>query len=101
MSFPDAAGLAGVLMILLAYAGAQLGRMEPRHAPALLLNLAGAGLILWSLTFRFNLAAFLMEAAWAMVALFGLIREIARRLGGRAMRIGETPAPGPAERPDQ
>ena len=90
-----------MVLILLAYAGAQLGRMEPRRAPALLLNLAGAGLILWSLVFRFNLAAFLMEAAWAAVALFGLIREIARGLGGRAMRTGGAQAPGPAERPDR
>ena len=82
MSFADTAGLVGVLMILFAYAGAQLGRMEPRNAPALLLNLAGAGLILWSLLYRFNLAAFLMEAAWALVALFGLIRVIVRRPGG-------------------
>ncbi|HEX4096578.1 MAG TPA: hypothetical protein VHX64_07605, partial [Caulobacteraceae bacterium] len=71
---PDAAGLVGVLLILLAYAGAQLGRLEPRRAPALVMNLVGAGLILWSLAFRFNLSAFLMEAAWAVVALYGLVR---------------------------
>ena len=79
MSFPDAAGLVGVLLILVAYAGAQLGRLEPRRAPALLMNLAGAGLIIWSLTFRFNLSAFLMEAAWALVALYGLIRLVIRK----------------------
>ena len=79
MSLPDAAGLLGVLMILVAYAGAQTGRLEPRRAPALLMNLAGAGLIIWSLRFRFNLSAFLMEASWAAVAAFGLIRLLVRR----------------------
>ena len=79
MSLPDAAGLFGVLLILFAYAGAQVGRLEPRRAPALLMNLCGAGLIIWSLTFRFNLSAFLMEAAWALVALYGLIRLMLRR----------------------
>jgi len=79
MSLPDAAGLAGVLMILAAYAGAQLGRLEPRRAASLVMNLAGAGLIIWSLLFHFNLSAFLMEAAWAAVALFGLVRLILRR----------------------
>jgi hypothetical protein len=74
MSLPDAAGLVGVLLILATYAGAQLGRLEPRRAPALVMNLIGAGLILWSLAFRFNLSAFLMEAAWAVVALYGLVR---------------------------
>jgi len=82
MTFPDAAGLLGVLLILSAYAGAQLGRLEPRRAPALLLNLAGAGLILLSLAFRFNLAAFLMEAAWAALAFYGLARLILRRRKG-------------------
>ena len=101
MSFPDAAGLAGVLLILLAYAGAQLGRMEPRRAPALLLNLAGAGLILWSLLFRFNLAAFLMEAAWAMVALLGLVRVLVRRLRGGAMRTRGKAVPDPVQRTDR
>jgi hypothetical protein len=79
MSLPDAAGLFGVLLILVAYAGAQLGRLEPRRAPALVMNLTGAGLILWSLAFRFNLSAFLMEAAWAVVALYGLVRLALRR----------------------
>lgn len=77
----ERAGVLGVLLILAAYAGAQLGRLDPRRAPALLLNLAGAGLILWSLAYRFNLAAFLMEAAWAAVALFGLARLLLARRG--------------------
>ncbi len=84
MSFPDAAGLFGVLLILVAYAGAQVGRLEPRHAPALVLNLVGAGLIIWSLTFSFNLSAFLMEAAWALVALYGLIMLLVRRRDGQS-----------------
>ncbi len=79
MSLPDLAGILGVLLILVAYAGAQTGRLRPRAAPALLMNLAGAGLILSSLVFRFNLSAVLMEAAWALVALFGLARLALRR----------------------
>lgn len=79
MSLPDAAGLAGVLMILAAYAGATSGKLDPKRLPALLLNLAGAGLILLSLAYDFNLSAFVMEAAWAAVALFGLLRLAIRR----------------------
>jgi hypothetical protein len=78
-ALPDLAGLVGVLLILVAYGGAQLGRLEPRRAASLLMNLVGAGLIMFSLAFRFNLSAFLMEAAWAMVALFGLVRLWLRR----------------------
>jgi hypothetical protein len=92
VSLSDAGGLFGVLLILAAYAGAQLGRLEPRCAPALILNLAGAGLILWSLRFSFNLSAFLMEAAWALVALYGLIRLLIRNRSRRPPSAADRPA---------
>lgn len=74
MSLLDLGGIVGVLLVLAAYAGAQLDRLPPRGAPALLLNLVGSGLILTSMLRAFNLPAFLMEAAWAALALFGLVR---------------------------
>ena len=61
------------------HAGAQLRRLDPVKAPSLLMNLGGAGLVMFSLTHNFNLAAFIMEAAWASVAAFGLIRLALRR----------------------
>jgi hypothetical protein len=80
VSGPDALGVVGVLLILVAYAGATSGRLDPKRAAALSLNLAGALLILVSLWFDFNLSAVLMEGAWALVAVAGLIRlALARR----------------------
>jgi len=70
----DALGVVGVLCILIAYAGATSGRLDARQAPALLLNLTGALLILVSLYFDFNLSAVLMEGAWALVAIYGLVQ---------------------------
>jgi hypothetical protein len=74
VSLLDAVGLAGVALMLGAYASAQARWLDPLKVPALLVNLIGAGLVLLSLTERFNLAAFVMELAWAIVALYGLIR---------------------------
>ena len=75
MTVTDAAGLVGVLIILLAYAGAALGRVDPKRPLSLTCNLLGAILILWSLlTQTFNLPATAMEGAWALVSLFGLVR---------------------------
>lgn len=74
MTPPDALGIVGVLCILIAYAGATSGRLDARRAPALLLNLTGALLILVSLYFDFNLSAVLMEGAWALVAVYGLVQ---------------------------
>jgi hypothetical protein len=83
MSWTDAAGLAGVLMILAAYAGAALGRLDPKGLWSLLANLVGAGLILVSLLVdHFNLSSTVMEGSWALVALAGLVRlAIVRRRG--------------------
>jgi hypothetical protein len=98
MSAIDVAGVVGVVLTLVAYAGAQAGRMDPREALSLFLNLAGSGLILGSLAFRFNLAAVLMEGAWALVALWGLTRLVLRRRSLRATQAGRssgTPQPPP------
>jgi hypothetical protein len=43
------------------------------------LNLVGAILLLISLSVKFNLAAFVLEAAWAGIALAGLVAELRRR----------------------
>ncbi|HSV03780.1 MAG TPA: hypothetical protein VLI41_11310 [Phenylobacterium sp.] len=80
MTFTDAAGLAGVLLILIAYGLATTGRLDPRRAASLAANFVGASLILVSLTRAFNLSAAAMEAAWALVALGGLVRIGLRRL---------------------
>jgi len=74
MTLPDILGVVGVGLILIAYAGATNGKLDPKKAPALGLNLVGALLILGSLYFDFNLSAVLMESAWALVAVIGLAR---------------------------
>jgi hypothetical protein len=74
LSAADIIGVPGVILMIAAYAGAQAGRLNPRRAPALLMNLVGSGLVIASLCWAFNLAAFLMELSWAAVALFGLAR---------------------------
>ncbi len=79
MTLVDIAGVFGVVLILVAYAGATAGKLDPKSWPALVLNLLGALLILWSLTVDFNLSAVLMEGAWALVAIAGLIRLALKR----------------------
>jgi hypothetical protein len=74
MSPYDILGLVGVVLILAAYAAATTGRMHPKGAPSLAVNFAGASLILLSLTRSFNLSAAIVEGAWAVIALLGLLR---------------------------
>jgi hypothetical protein len=80
LSGPDVAGLVGVVLIIIAYAGAALGRIDADRPGSLLCNLVGASLILFSLlTDDFNLSATVMEGTWAAVSLFGLGRWALRR----------------------
>ena len=80
MTPADAAGLLGVLIILIAYAGAALGRLDADRPLSLFCNFVGACLILWGLlTQDFNLAATAMEGSWALVSLVGLMRAVLRR----------------------
>lgn len=81
MTLPDIGGLVGVGLILAAYVGVQVDRLDPKQIPSLLMNLVGSLLILWSMVNAFNLPAFLMEAAWAATALFGLGKLAAKRRG--------------------
>jgi hypothetical protein len=79
----DILGLSGAALFLAAYAGAQLERLDPVKPPALLLNLAGAILILISLIKDFNLGAFVLEAAWGLLALFGIAKHVLKRRATR------------------
>jgi hypothetical protein len=83
MSAYDIAGLFGVVMMLAAYGAATVGRLHPKGALSLAINFVGACLILLSLTRNFNLSAAVVEGAWAVIALIGLIRLAFGRLRGR------------------
>lgn len=69
----DLLGNLGVMMILVTYLLLQIGRI----LPGLLFSVAngvGALLILVSLLQEFNLSAFLMEAVWFLISLYGVAR---------------------------
>ena len=79
MSLLDLGGIVGVVLVLVAYAGIHFDWFDPKRPAALLMNLFGSVLILLSMTHAFNLSAFLMEAAWAAMAAYGLTRAALRR----------------------
>ena len=67
-------GHIGVVCFLLAYFMLQKGRWKPDDLWYLLLNLAGALLILCSLLVDWNLPAFLLETLWGLISIYGLIK---------------------------
>jgi len=46
-----------------------------------LINLLGAILLLISLSVHFNLAAFVLEVCWGLIALVGLVKALGERRG--------------------
>jgi predicted membrane protein len=73
-SFTDFLGNIGVVLIIIDYLLLQLNRVSSNSLSYSLLNAVGAILIIISLLFNFNLSAFIMEAIWVLISLFGLYR---------------------------
>ena len=71
----DIIGLVGSAVFLTAFAYANLAR-QLNKAAFNLANLVGAILLLISLSVNFNLAAFLLEAAWGAIAAVGLVMAV-------------------------
>jgi len=74
-SWFDLTGNVGVLLMVVAYLLLQLEKLSGSAVSYLLLNALGAILVMISLTFRFNLSAFLMEAFWLLISLYGLSKS--------------------------
>ena len=70
----DIIGTIGVSLILLCYLLLQIGRMHSHQLSYSILNMLGAGLILFSLYFEFNLSAALIEGFWVVISLIGIFR---------------------------
>ena len=78
LDWANLVGLLGSLLFIGAFAYAN----QTEHLDKLLfngVNLIGAVLLLTSLAVHFNLAAFVLEVAWDMIALIGLIQAIIAR----------------------
>ncbi len=76
LSWFDVIGFAGVVLIVIAYLLLQLNKMPSKNPAYSFLNALGALLVMISLLFDFNLSAFLMEAFWFLISLFGLARTL-------------------------
>jgi hypothetical protein len=75
-SWYDLAGNIGVLLMVIAYLLLQVEKLSSSSVTYLLMNAAGAVLVILSLTFHFNLSALLMEVFWLLISLFGLAKSL-------------------------
>jgi hypothetical protein len=72
IDWKDGLGILGSFLIAGAYFGVSSGRLNGERVPFQLFNLAGACLILFSLYFRPNPGAIMIEVLWVGIALWSL-----------------------------
>ena len=79
MNWHDIVGTLGVGIIILTYVFLQIERLRSDQLLYSLLNAIGAGLILVSLYFDFNLPSVVVEAFWLLISLFGIAKYLVRK----------------------
>ena len=70
----DLFGMIGVVLILISYMLLQLEKLSATSFSYSATNGFGALLILVSLMYDFNLSAFIVEAFWLLISIYGIVR---------------------------
>ncbi|MFC5437463.1 hypothetical protein ACFPME_12935 [Rhodanobacter umsongensis] len=82
----DWVGYVGVVLVLLAFLLLQAQKLHGNGLTYQLMNIAGALGVMLSLLFgSFNLPAFVMEAAWAGIGIYGVLHGMRLRRGKRTV----------------
>jgi hypothetical protein len=71
--------LCGAGLVLVAYAANQMGRMDSRRLPYLLLNLVGGGILTYFAVRAGDPGLMLMEGSWVAISLGGILWSMWRR----------------------
>ncbi len=74
-------GIVGVVLVLIAYLFLQLDRMSQDSVTYSMLNVIGSIFILYSLFFFWNLASGIIEVAWLIISIYGLIKAYRLKRG--------------------
>ena len=76
MEWFDIVGVTGALLIVTAYFLLQTEKFSNQSPSFSIINALGALLILISLCFEFNLAAFFIEFFWLLISVYGVWKWI-------------------------
>lgn len=76
-------GTIGVAVILITYFLLQTERLKANQLEYSVMNFIGSSMILASLFYEFNFPSFVVEVAWVVISLMGIIRHFIQRRGNR------------------
>jgi hypothetical protein len=71
-------GLVGVFITLIAYFLLNIEKIKSNDYSYSMMNALGSVMILYSLFYAWNIAAFLMEVSWLLISLFGCYKAFHR-----------------------
>lgn len=77
--FYQAISLFGAVLILTGYIGLQLGHFERQDRLFNALNFFGSGLLTWVAVADWRVGFVILEAAWALLSLPGMVRRASVR----------------------
>jgi len=76
ITLSDIIGMIGVSLIIFAYFMLQLQKFSSEDLSFSLINITGSLLILYSLTYNWNLSSVIIEVFWILISLIGVYKHI-------------------------
>jgi hypothetical protein len=83
----DFVGNVGVIVLIITYLMLQLNKLSSDGLAYSALNALGAGLIVVSLLFNFNLSALIVEVFWVLISFVGIFRYFRSRIRGLRLSV--------------
>jgi len=80
---PNIIGLIGVTVLLVAYYLLQTNMLKSEQMSYSVLNLIGSSMILFSLFYHWNLPGVVIEVAWIIISLIGVVKSSPRAVSER------------------
>jgi hypothetical protein len=74
----QSASFVGAMLILIAYAGHQMGWMNPRRAAYNILNAVGSAILGYIAFHPFQLGFVILEVMWTVISIYALLRPQAQ-----------------------
>jgi hypothetical protein len=74
----QSASFVGAMLILLAYAGHQLGWINPRRAAYNILNAIGSAILGYIVFHPFQVGFVVLEVTWTVISIYALFRQQAQ-----------------------
>jgi hypothetical protein len=74
----QSASFLGAMLILVAYAGHQMGWMNPRRAAYNILNAVGSAILGYIAFHPFQVGFVVLEVTWTLISIYALVRPQAQ-----------------------